>query len=455
MKYKKLCEEILQIIPRENIKTVSHCVTRLRLVLTDPSNVDREALSKIDGIIQVKESEGQLQLVMGTHVTDVYDEFCQIAGVADESPREETKTAKGRRTPFSLLNDLMGTISVIISPILSVLIGGGLIKGLSATITAFHWLPADSSILTVLNILGDATFYFTPFFLGYSSAKRFKIKEVYGIMIAGCLMYPTLLNQTAGETIKFLFISIPAVSYASSIFPIMLAVWVFSLVYKRIDRLLHQNLKLVFSVFLTTLITMPFILGYIAPFGTYIQDTVSAAVNYLFSISGPVGGAIYTGLKPLMVMFGIKSFGPIIMANLSTLGYDYLLAMAFISNFAVAGAVFGAYFKMTDSKNRSNAATTGGLCILGITEPALYGILIPCKKPLYASILGGAIGGALAMILSVKCYIFSMPGIFSLPTYVDEGNNIIMIIITLLITFVSSFVISCLLMKKGEDVSYE
>ncbi|WP_348620696.1 PTS transporter subunit EIIC [Paenibacillus polymyxa] len=472
MSYEVLCNEIVKSVGKNNIKDAFHCVTRLRLIIDDMSQIDREELKKIDGVLQVREVGNQLQLVIGTHVTEVHKEFCAIIGMEIAEDQKDSNKGGGEKdqievkkedevqrksigsylNPKNLISSLLSTIAFVINPIVAALVAGGMVKGITASIVAFGWLAADSSIIAVLNLIGDAPFYFMPFLVGYTSAKKFKIPEVYGIMVAGVLLAPTLLNQTAGPTIEYIFFDIPAIKYTNDVFSTLLSVYVFSLVYKAIDKFITKNLKMAFSAFLAFVLAMPLILGFISPLGYYLTSSISSGMTYLFSVSGPLAGLLYAGLKPITIIFGIKGWGPIILANLSNNGYDYLLTLAFISNVAVSGAALGAALKINNEKDKATAISTGGLSFLGITEPALYGILVPHKKPLYASIVGGAIGGAVSMLLTVKAFTYSMPGIFSLPTYIGANHNIVKLIISLIVTFIAAFVASYLMMKKKKGV---
>ncbi len=451
MKYENLCREIARCVGENNIERCFHCVTRLRIVPKNKDLVDQESLKKIDGVIQVVDANDQVQIVIGTYVDEVYEEFCQITGtekggeVAADEPTEKKKF---------VLKDWIGSLltglAQIMMPAVDAFVAGGMIKGLSSILTNFNLVESSSALITFLSVLGDAPFYFLPFVLGYTTAKKFKVKEIYGILIAGVLMYPTILSATAGESLSVLGLTIPCTSYASSVFPVVLSVIVFSYVYKFIDRFIPANIKIVFCGFLAMMISMPFILAWIAPLGKTLTSGVAGAINAFFKSSPWLAGAVYCGSKPLQTLFGVKGWGAFILANLEEFGYDYLLAHAFISNIAVCGAAFGTAYVTKDAKERSAAVSTGGLCILGITEPALYGVLLPNKKGLAAAIGGGAVAGAVCMILNVKTYAYAMPSIFSLPTYIDGGANFVMTLITLAVAFVASLAIALVIGKLAK-----
>ena len=175
MKYEKMCRDILTIVKKDNIQDVFYCVTRLRLSLKDINAVDKEALAKIDGIIQVKEVGNQLQLVVGSHVQKVYEEFCQIAEINQNDPVAESKAETVKASGGSIPSRILDTLSSIFLPILPLFVAGGMLKSLVLILTVFNIVPNDNGVVIVLNAIGDVPFYFLPFMVGYTTAKRFKL----------------------------------------------------------------------------------------------------------------------------------------------------------------------------------------------------------------------------------------------------------------------------------------
>ena len=407
-----MCTQILEAIGgSQNIKNVFHCVTRLRIVPVNRDLVDMDKLQKISGILKVVESSGQLQCVIGTTVGDVYNDFLAISGASaggavEAAPAEQDADVQEKKP--NLLIRALNTLASCVTPYLYAIVAGGMLKGIISLITAFG-VPSGSDVITVLNAVGDAPFYFMPFLVGYAAAKRFKVKEVFGVMTAGILMYPTFMSPAEGiAAYRFLFFDIPAYNYKSALFPVILSVWLFSVVFHFIDKHMPKNLRIVFS------------------------------------------GALFCGIIPLTIIFGIKGWSAIEIQNINTLGYDYMLPNFFYSNLAVSGAILGYAMKMKKGEQRSAAISTGLVCILGITEPALYGYALPEKKPLAACMIGGAIAGACAMLFGVVTYAFSMPGITSIATYMDDGSNFLRLLPVMVIAWASSFAISFVLSKKEQ-----
>ncbi len=452
--YTALCESILRNIGgKENIKDVFHCVTRLRIVPVNRDLVNMEELQKTKGILKVIEGSGQIQCVIGTDVQNVYEEFLKTADIkngggevkADPEPISEKKQ--------NIIMQGLTTLAACVTPGLYAIVAGGMIKGVISLITAIGLVSSSSDVIKVLNAVGDAPFYFMPFIIGYAAAKRFKVKEVFGIMTAGILMYSTFMSPAEGITgYKYLFFNIPAYNYKSSIFPVILSVWLFSVIFHFVDKHMPKNVRIVFSGALSFLIAAPLFLAFLAPLGNFIAGTMVGAFGWLFTHVGPLAGALFCGIIPLTVIFGIKGWSAIELANIQTLGYDYMLPNFFYSNLAVSGALFGQAVRMKASEEKSAMISTGLVCILGITEPALYGYALPEKKPLIACMAGGAVAGAVAMILHVVTYSFSMPGITSIATYMDGGSNFLKLLIVMAVAWGASFAFSFVLSGfKGKE----
>lgn len=449
--YGAMCQEILQAVGGSgNIKNVFHCVTRLRIVPANRDLVDMDRLNHVGGLLKVIESSGQLQCVVGTTVAEVYGDFLEISGfkAGAEGHTEPAASDVPEKKP-SLLTQGLNILAACVTPGLYAIVAGGMLKGIISLITAIGLVSSKSDIITVLNAVGDAPFYFMPFIIGYAAAKRFKVKEIFGIMTAGILMYSTFLSPAEGvKGYSFGLFNIPAYNYKGSIFPVILSVWIFSVIFHLIDKRMPKNLRIVFSGSLSFLVAAPLFLGFAAPLGNWIAVGMTGGFAWLFTNAGPFAGALFCGIIPLTIIFGIKGWSAVELQNLATLGYDFMLPNFFYSNLAVSGAVLARALKMKPGEQKSAAVSTGLMCILGITEPALYGIALPEKKPLYAAMAGGAIAGAVAMILGVVTYAFSMPGITSIATYMDSGNNFLLLLVVMAVAWVSSFVISLVLTKK-------
>lgn len=448
MKYEQMNRQILAGIGEENIQDVFNCVTRLRIVVKDKESVDFEGLEKIDGIIQVKTVGNQVQLVIGPHVEEVTDSFKALIGFKEATETESEASQEGAKGVSGILQ----TLSALFMPLIPVFCAGGMIKSLTIILSNFGFVSEKSGILTILDTVGNAPFYFLPFMVAYTTAKRFKLNELLGLMVAGVLMSPVFI-ENAGKSAKFIVFDVPYYNYSSTVLPSILCVIAMSYIYRFVNRLIPKNLSLVFSGMLSFAIFMPLLLFIVAPLGNYGTGLVAKLFMTLFNTVGPIAGALFSGFMPLLVMTGMHSaLDPVIIQNFATSGMDYLFPAFFISNFAIAGAVFAIAFKLNDKRMRAAAISNGGLCILGITEPALYGVCVEHKNALIGAISGGAVGGALYMIFHVVSYAFAMPGIFSIVSYMDGKNNLLWMVICLGIAFLSAFGFTAAFTKKADPL---
>ena len=294
--YTQLCTEILEAVGgSKNVKNVFHCITRLRIVPVNRDAVDMEKLSKVSGILKVVESSGQIQCVIGTTVPEVYEEFLAMSGVAAGGAVEaEPATDDVPEKKPNIITRGLNTLASCVTPGLYAIVAGGMIKGVVSLLTAIGLISSKSDIITVLNAVGDAPFYFMPFIIGYAAAKRFKVKEIFGIMTAGILMYSTFLSPKEGITgYAFGPINIPAYNYKGSIFPVILSVWIFSIIFHLIDKHMPKNLRIVFSGALSFLISAPLFLGFAAPLGNWIAKGMTGGFAWLFTHAGPFAGALF------------------------------------------------------------------------------------------------------------------------------------------------------------------
>ena len=426
----------------DNITQSWHCITRLRFNVKDQKKVDLEAIKKLDGVIGAQFQSGQYQVIIGSAVEEVFAEVSLLVGDMNETADEQ----HGGTAKKSILDSLFDTVSGIFNPILPAIVGGGLLKGIMALLVSLNLLSETSSNYEVLNFIADAAFYFLPFLIAFSAAKKFKTDASLAVTLAGVLMYPTIIQYaTGGEvgSLKFLGLSIPMNNYSSSVLPIILGVWLLSYTNKYIKRIIPKSLSIVFVPLLTLIITAPLVLLFIAPLGNYIGVYLQQIFTTLFDVAGPIAGLLMGGLMPLIVITGMHyAFFPSTFASFEKLGYDtVLLPMNLVANFAQAGAVLGVLLKTKDEKMKQLSFSTLLPAIFGITEPAIYGVTMKLKRPFYASMIGGATGGAIFGLLSVKVFSFSQPGITALPSYIEKGTNNF---IYALIGIAASFSVACI-----------
>ncbi|MBO0439624.1 beta-glucoside-specific PTS transporter subunit IIABC [Candidatus Enterococcus ikei] len=441
-KYTELASTLVELIGgKKNVTAAWHCVTRLRFNVKDDSKIRIDAIKNTKGVMGAQFSGDQFQIIIGNDVSNVFDEVEEQLGTLSG----EAGDGKGKNG--NIVNQLMDTISGIFTPALPALVGTGLLKGVLALCTAFNWLQLESTGYQVLNIIADCAFYFLPFILAVSSAKKFKTNEYLALCIAGSLLYPSMTAGAAalmaGETVNqlslFGILPIPYLTYSSSVIPIILATYLLKYVYDFVKKWMPATLTTMFTPMLTLLIVIPVTLIVLGPIGTYIGGALASVITWLFNSAGFIGGAIIGAFYPLLVMTGMHwAISPIMIDTFAKFGFDNTLMPAMLAaTFAMAGATFGVFLKTKNKDMKQLSLSAGMSAILGITEPALYGVVLKLKRPLYAAIVSGGIVGIFFNLFNVKTFGMAMPGLIAIPGYVDasNGQNIIITIVGSLAAF--------------------
>lgn len=418
--YATLARDILDKVGGEsNVVSATHCATRLRLKLKDESKADKDAVSKLPGVITVMQAGGQYQVVIGNNVPKVYEELGRISKLTgDTAPEDEGP--KG-----NILNQFIALISAIFLPVLWTLAGAGLFKAFLALGTNFGWLDAESTTYVILNAAADGLFYFLPLFLAVTAAKRFRTNQFTSMAIAGALVYPAIVAlASATEPVTFLGMPVVMMSYTSSVIPIIVAVWLQSYLERGLNKVLPDAIRNFTTPLLTLLVMVPLVLMTVGPLTTFAANGISAGVNAIFGFAPWLAGAIMGGFWQVFVLFGLHwGFVPIMINDLSTQGFSLLSGPLVAAVLAQAAATLAVAIKTRSAKRRAIAgpgALSGFLA--GVTEPAIYGVNLPLKKPFYFGIAGGAIGGAISAAGGSAADSFVFPSLLALPAYMNIGN---------------------------------
>lgn len=414
MDFNKTAKEIIELVGgEENVQHVIHCMTRLRFNLHDNSKVDRKKLEKVDGVMGTNISGDQFQIIIGNDVPKVYNAILGNSSIKADSNGK--KSGKNK----NVINAIFDVISGVFTPILPAIAGAGMIKGILAIALTFGWLSDKSQVYTILNAIGDGAFYFLPILLAVSAARKFGSNVYVAATIAAALLHPTLTALLgAGKPIAFLGIPVTAVTYSSTVIPILLAIWIAAYVEKWVDRIIPSMFKLILVPTLTILIVVPVTLIAVGPLGAIIGNWLSLGVGVLFEYGWIFAGLILGGTWSLIIMTGMHyAFIPIAMNNLATKGYDVILPSMFMANLGQAGAAFAVSLRSKNKSFKSLAMTTSLTAVMGITEPAMYGVNMRLKKPFIGGLIGGAVGGAYYSAVGVKYFIMGgnvgLPGIAS------------------------------------------
>ncbi len=430
---KKLASAILEKIGgKENIEFLVHCMTRLRFNLKDQSLAKQSEIEEIPGVLGTMIQNGQFQIIIGETVPDVYEEICKQAGIAQEKAIEENLDADLPKKKFGF-GVIFEVISGVFAPVVTAFAGAGILKGLLTLLTNYGLMATDTGLYLILNAAADSVFYFLPFVLAYTSAKKFKTNEVMAIVIAGIYMYPTVI-EGAGTQASLFGINFYLVKYSSTVLPIIVSVWLMSYVYKFFSKHTPSFLRVVVVPIATLLIMAPLSLVVIGPLGYNVGIYVGEFFKWLFDVAPWLGGLIDGATRPLVVFTGTHMMlSPVMINNIETLGYDMLGPVHCVATMAAAGMCFGAFLKARKENNKTAIFSSFISAFIGITEPALYGVAFRFKKPLIALMIGGGVSGALVAMMGAKAISFAMPSIISLPVYT---GSIPTILIGLLIAFV-------------------
>ena len=477
-KYDGLARIIIQNVGgKSNIISVAHCITRLRFKLKDESKANKEVLESTDGVIKVMQAGGQYQVVIGNQVNDVYDAVLEVghltaAGAVDEDGNavEEDNAGGGKKSPVSMLIDV---ISGTLQPTLGVLAATGIIKGLLALFDFIGLIPSTSGTYQVWYAVADGFFYFLPIILGYTAAKKFKINEFIGMAIGIALCYPAMVNSTAGEVLGTVFggtafemsyyqtfmgipVIMPASGYTSSVVPIILAVAIAAPIEHWLKKVIPDVIKLFVVPFVTLVIMVPLTYLVIGPVASVLCSILSLVFNAIYSIpvvGGIIGGILIGAFWQVLVIFGLHwGLVPLAMINYGLMGYDTFLSPYFCVSFAQTFVVLAIILKTKNEKTKKVAIPAFISGIFGVTEPAIYGVTLPKKKPFVYSCIAGAIGGAFTGFMNTRSYSIGGLGLFGLPCFIDTTGdmgitNMIYIIIAILIASAVGFGLTYALYK--------
>lgn len=439
MSNKALAIKIIELMGgSKNITQAWNCMTRIRFTVVDLNQINTKDLESLSGVMGVRNQSGQIQVIVGNKAEQIYEEIKQLLG----SHESEAKSIKSNP-----LSEIINTLAGVFTPVLTAIVAGGMLKAILSLLTVINLLAADSSLYLLLSIISDAPFYFLPFLLAVSSARKFMVNEYLGIALAGILMYPTLINGSASglEPIKLFFISIPYANYSSSVIPIVLGVWLMSYINRFVTKFIPELFKFIFVPMITLIITTPIMLSILAPLGSYVGIYLASLINYLVVNAAPLAGFIGVGGMSVIVMTGMHyAIIPSTIASLGGVGYDpFLLPANLIANMATAGATFAVGLKSKDQKLRSISLSSGISAIFGITEPAIFGITLAYKKPFFAAMLASGISGAIAFTYGVRAFAFAAPSILALPTYANPDGtmtNLLIMILAIVGSFVLGFI---------------
>ena len=449
MDYKKLAERILEKLGgKENVESVVHCMTRLRFVLKDESQVDNEQVKKIKGVIGVMKKSGQYQIIIGNEVASVYKEICALGNF-----KEKTSVKKIEKKNQNIISEMLDIISSVMSPVIPAIIGAAMIKVLLTVLPMIGILSNTSQTYELLSVIGDGAFFFMPVLIGMSAAKRFNANPYYAVSIALIILHPNFISllkgaNEAGQTVKFFnLIPVTYANYSYSVIPIILSVAVLPYIEQFVDKITPKITKNFLKPMLVMLFIAPIVMVVIGPLGAIFGDMLSTAVYFIQDKLGFIAVGLVAAVFPFVVMTGMHhAFTPIKLGVLATTGFEGFICIAeFCANMAQGAAALAVSIKSKNSDIKQSAGSSAfSALVAGITEPALYGTNLRFKKPMIGACLGGLMGGLVGGFFQMKCYGVATPAIVTIPQYLEEGNpqSFLYILITLGVTVVSTFIIT-------------
>lgn len=475
MAYEQLAKDIVDLVGgKDNVNSVVHCTTRLRFKLRDEKKAQDEALKNHDGVVTVVKSGGQYQVVIGNQVADVYNEVIKAGGFHDGGsvPDDDVEDTSS----MNPLDKFIDMVSSIFTPALGLLAATGMIKGFNAMFSSLGWISATSGSYIILNAIGDSFFYFLPILLGYSAAKKFKLNPFIGMALGAALVYPSLIamvpaNVAAGVHpvmtlfkgtmiespvyMKFFGIPVIMMNYTSSVIPIIVSTWIAAKFEHFLKRILPDVVKMFLVPFFVMLVIVPLTLIVVGPIASWISDAISAGVVGLYNMQPILAGVLLGGLWQVLVIFGLHwGLVPIAMLNIQNLHYDTILALIVGASFAQIGAVLAVTLTSKDAKFKGLGWSAFISGIFGVTEPAIYGITLPRKKPFIMSCIGAGVAGGILGAFGSKMFMMGGMGIFQFPAMIGpKGMDMSFygVLIACAVGFALTFVLTMLFAREKND----
>lgn len=425
---------------KENITRLFHCMTRLRFYVKDRTKINEKEILKVSGISGVNWHEDQFQVIAGNEVNEMYKALENKGVPTDDAPAAESRSSK------SVVSKIIDSITGCMTPMIPALTAAGMIKVVLSLLTTFHLVTDTSSTYQVISMIGDVTFYFMPFLIAANAAKVFRVNQSLALFIAGVYLSPAFVSMVASDAAITLFgLPITKATYSYSVIPVILMVWITHYIELLVDRITPKMVKLILNPTLVILISAPIALIVVGPLGTIIGNGLAVAINFLSAKLGFIIVGILAATFPFIVMTGMHhALTPIGLNAIATGGTDTLIFISQVcSNIAQSGSSFAVAVKSKDENMKQLASAAGVSALMGITEPALYGVTLKLKRPVVAAAIAAGIGGIVGGLLHVSLYI-AQNCIMAIPAFIGEKgmSNLFYGIIMIVVSFVASFVLT-------------
>lgn len=451
-KYHELAQAIIDNLGgKENVQDVYHCQTRLRFKLKDGQLVQKSQLEELEGVTMYLFNAGVHQVVIGTHVKNVFEE---IEPLVDLNKDEDGKLETEKLSP---VQTLISFVAAVFQPIIPALSGAGMVKAVLALLVVFKLISNTSQTYVMLNTFSDGVFYFLPLLLAFTTAQKLKTNPILAVGVIAMMLHPNWITfLTAGEKVAFFdLIPFTLATYSSSVIPAILIVFVQSYVERLLKRIIPKSVELIFVPMFIFLIMGTLAFSILGPIGAIIGNLLADGFTYLSETISWLPPVLIGALLPIMVMFGIhNAIAPLGIMQMSQLGYDSIFGPgALVSNIAQATAASIVAIRTKDKKLKQVASSGALTGYMGITEPILYGVNLPKKYPLYASMIGGGLGGLYAGVMQVHRFATGSSGLPAVLLYIGDNTMEFFwnIIIAIIITVISTAIITYFLSLRFEE----
>ena len=455
MDYRKTAQEILgNVGGSENIASAAHCATRLRLVIADNSKADKEAIENIEGVKGVFEASGQLQIILGTGtVNKVFDEFISLAGITASSKAEAKEAAARKQNVFMRAVKLLGDIFV---PIIPAIVASGFLMGIMNSLdfminNGFISLDTSGSIYVFANLFSNTAYTFLQILIAFSAAKAFGANPYLGAVIGMIMINPALQNAytvaTEGvqqtQSVFFGLYDIDMVGYQGHVIPVVIAVWVLSVIEKKLHKIVPEVLDLFVTPLVSVFVTGYLTLSIIGPVFVWAENAILGGIQWLLTLPLGIGSLIMGGLYAPTVVTGIhQMYTAIDIGQIAQYGYTYWLPLASAANVAQGAAALAVALKSRDKKVKSLALPSSLSAFMGITEPAIFGVNLRFFKPFIAGCIGGGCGALYASLVHLGAKGTGVTGIFGVLLCLETPvQYIIEMAISVGVAFIISFIV--------------
>lgn len=447
--YAQSAQKLVQAMGgKDNITRVFHCMTRLRFYVKDRNKINENDIKKLSEISGVNWHQDQFQVIAGNEVNEMYAELVKM-GVPNDDTDSSQKTPEKKGIVSAVIDSITGCMT----PMIPALTAAGMIKVVLTLLTTFHLVSDTSSTYQVISFIGDAAFYFMPFLIAANAAKVFNVNQSLALIIAGVFLHPNFTAMIAsGDPITFFSIPVTPTTYSYSVIPVILMVWIMSYIVKLVDRITPRIVKLILHPTLVILISAPIAIIVVGPLGGIIGDGLAVAIDFLSTKLGFIIVGILSASFPFVVMTGMHhALTPIGLNAVATGGDTLIFVSQVCSNVAQGGASLAVAVKSKDKNMKQLASASGISALMGITEPALYGVTLKLKRPVIAAAIAAGIGGIVGGLLQVTLYI-AQNCLLAVPAFIgDKGmTNFLYGLLMIAISFAASFILTLILGFQDE-----